>query len=389
MISVPIPNAPSNLTATLTPMRGVYITWQDNSNNENGFIIEMKWHEPFVDLDGNGKYNIGEPFTDVDGDGRWTGKDWNIVANVGADVTDYSFLGEQWYLPAGCVISFRVSAFNDGGRSAYSNEASVTMPAPPLAPSQLTATAVSTTDVELAWIDNSSDEETFEIERRMMEIFDDLNGDGQWEPGEPFIDANGDGTWTQTHWDRIGFVAANITAYSDTQLYPNANYYYRVCAQNQNGRSEYSNEAYVTTQLERISIELNEREWYLKGIRLGDSVYNTDDGTPGGVPRHILKNTGNVDVDVVMTYSRWSGVAPSYDTLEDHFQTAVALESGDFITIPPPTPDNSYPPAVIRRGFTANTESPLRILYRAPTSLSQPVEKMAAVYDLRAYKAVE
>jgi hypothetical protein len=143
----------------------------------------------------------------------------------------------------------------------------------------------------------------------------------------------------------------------------------------------------ILNGIPRIAIELLPTTWDLRGIKLGDDVYNTDDGTRYGTPLHTLRNIGNVDVDVVMTYADWYGVPPAYDTLDDHFQTSVALVSGHLITIQPP--DSPYPPAVIRQGFMAGTDSPMCMHYHAPVSLSNPVEEMGATYDIRAYKAVE
>jgi hypothetical protein len=68
------------------------------------------------------------------------------------------------------TYTYRVRAFNSGGDSPWSNEASVTtaagvaVPAPPLAPSHLVA-ALDTAGVDLAWTDNSADETRFALER--------------------------------------------------------------------------------------------------------------------------------------------------------------------------------------------------------------------------------
>lgn len=92
----------------------------------------------------------------------------------------------------------------------------------PAAPSSLTATAVSTTEIDLAWTDNSTNETGFKIER---------SPDGS--------------TWVQ-----IATAAANATSYNNTGLTDGTKYYYRVRAYNQGGNSAYSNTANdVTTML--------------------------------------------------------------------------------------------------------------------------------------------
>ena len=87
-------------------------------------------------------------------------------------------------------------------------------------PSDLTATAVAETRVDLQWSDNSGNEGEFLIER-------------DTEPGftSPAIES----AW------------ANSTGYADTGLAPGTTYYYRVRARNATDSSGYSNVASATT----------------------------------------------------------------------------------------------------------------------------------------------
>lgn len=91
----------------------------------------------------------------------------------------------------------------------------------PGAPSNLTATAISSNRIDLSWTDNSGGETGFKIERK--------------------IDSGG--TYSQ-----IATVSTNVTTYSDTGLDPATTYYYRVRTYNTAGDSGYSNEASATTQ---------------------------------------------------------------------------------------------------------------------------------------------
>lgn len=90
---------------------------------------------------------------------------------------------------------------------------------PPAAPSNLTATAVSASQINLAWVDNSSDEANFVVERK---------------------------TGTQS-FAPIVTLPANTTTYQNTGLIKNTSYTYRVKATNANGSSAYSNEATAKT----------------------------------------------------------------------------------------------------------------------------------------------
>jgi len=100
-------------------------------------------------------------------------------------------------------------------------EANVTA-AGPAAPSNLTATAGSSSEISLSWRDNSSDEFGFRIER-----------------------CQGAGC---TNFSEIALVSANTTHYLNTGLAAGATYRYRVFAFNLGGSSGYSNTAEATTQ---------------------------------------------------------------------------------------------------------------------------------------------
>jgi hypothetical protein len=79
----------------------------------------------------------------------------------------------------------------------------------------LTATAISTSQINLAWSDNSGDETGFLIER-----------------------CTGNNC---TNFVQIASVGANVTSYPDAGLASNTFYRYRVLAFNGSGNSAYSN----------------------------------------------------------------------------------------------------------------------------------------------------
>src|SRR5439155_15411822 len=90
----------------------------------------------------------------------------------------------------------------------------------PASPTNLKASVVSSTQINLSWADNSSNETGFKIERS-------INGS----------------TFAQ-----IGTVGANATAYASTGLAASTKYYYRVRAYNSGGNSSYSSTVSATTK---------------------------------------------------------------------------------------------------------------------------------------------
>ncbi len=187
---VAAPTAPSSLTATAMSNARIDLAWTDNSNNEDGFSIEIK-------VGAAGVYSE----LDV----------------VGANVKTYSSTG----LDAGTQYFYRVRAFNAEGNSAFSNQANATtLPDLPAAPSSLSALTQSNTQINLTWTDNSNNEDGFKIEHKLN---------------------------TAVTYTQIATVSANVTTFQNTGLTTNTGYSYRVRAYNSGGNSGYSNAATATT----------------------------------------------------------------------------------------------------------------------------------------------
>ena len=184
-----LPAAPANLSATAVSSSRIDLAWQDNANNETGYRIERKTAQ--------------------------SGSVYQQVAQVAANVTVFASTG----INANTKYFYRVRAFNAGGQSDYSNEASTTtLPKAPAAPGNLAATTVSNTKINLTWLDQSTNEDSFKIERGST------------------------GAYKQ-----IAVLRANTKSFADTTLTANTAYFYRVRAFNAGGHSDYSNEAGATT----------------------------------------------------------------------------------------------------------------------------------------------
>lgn len=113
--------------------------------------------------------------------------------------------------------SSHLPAFNQGVPPNYPETAEATPPVP----SDLSASAVSPSQIDLAWTDNSGRKGGFEIERRQVS-----------------------GSQAIAHIMRVG---AGVISYKDTGLKAGTSYTYRVRAFNRGGLSDYSKVAQATT----------------------------------------------------------------------------------------------------------------------------------------------
>jgi len=98
----------------------------------------------------------------------------------------------------------------------------------PAAPSGLTATAASSSRINLAWVDNATNETGYSVERS-------TNG---------------------TTFTVVATLGANVTTYANTGLTASTTYSYRVRATNSVGNSAYSNTATATTSATATSTNI-------------------------------------------------------------------------------------------------------------------------------------
>lgn len=186
-----LPAAPTALAAAAVSASRIDLSWDDNSSGELGYRVERKT-------------GAGGIFAEV--------------AAVAADVSTFSDAA----LASKTTYYYRVRAYSAGGNSSFSNEASATTASISglEVPGGLTASAASTTEIDLGWTDTSSSEDGFQIERRTA----------------------------AGSFSALATVGANVTSYADTGLAASTTYTYRVKAVNGEGTSGYSNEASATTR---------------------------------------------------------------------------------------------------------------------------------------------
>jgi hypothetical protein len=190
---IPVPGAPTFLAADAESSSQITISWTDNSNNEEGFLIERSPD----------------------------GLNWAEIGNVGTNIYNYQNTG----LSPSTTYYYRVRAYNAGGESGYSNTANAKTFSEimiPAGPTDLTASAISSSQINLSWTDNSDNEEGFKIERAGQSM----------------------------NWREIDSVGVDTEDYIDEDLTPSVTYFYRVRAYNSEGYSDYSNPDDATTQTE-------------------------------------------------------------------------------------------------------------------------------------------
>jgi PKD repeat protein len=185
--SVTPPLAPSLLTAQALPSE-IKLSWVDNADNEASFFVERS--------------------TD--------GTAFEKIKNLPANTTSYTNGG----LTQATRYFFRIAATNKNGDSDYSDVVEVTTTEFAIeAPTGLTVAAKSSVSVVLDWIDNSDDEESFEIQRS--------------EDNDQFI--------------TLGTIGADTISFDDLSLMPSSTYFYKVKGVNATGESDYTEVVEIKT----------------------------------------------------------------------------------------------------------------------------------------------
>jgi len=187
-VTATLPLPPTDLYASMIYTNQIYITWKDNSSGEQGYIVER-----FEGADGT----------------------FEVLTSLPADAIGYTDGG----MTECESFTYRVKAYNRGGESDYTNQASATTL--PYGPSDLDAVAQSHEQVDLAWVDNSAGETGYRIFRKSGV--------------------------TDNEFEMVAELGANAESYSDASLDESTCYVYQARAFNVSGNSVPSNDASATT----------------------------------------------------------------------------------------------------------------------------------------------
>ncbi len=238
------PAAPSGLAAAAISGVQINLSWVDNSTNEQRFKIERNTGT-------NGVYSqIGE---------------------VGPGVTNFN---DTTLLPTSGYYFYRVRAGNAAGDSAYCAEVGVSpLPSAPAGPNDLVATTISSSQINLVWLDSANNETGYAVERK---------------------------TGVGGSYSQIGTVGTGGVSFSDTGLSAGPiSYYYRVRATNSVGNSIYSNEAQAATVPGAIAppppgalaaIAGNSQVSLVWSAFSGANTYNVKRGTTSGGSYAIIQS---------------------------------------------------------------------------------------------------
>ncbi len=231
--------APTDLAVTSITATQIGLGWTDHSSDETNFHVE-----------------------------RCTGSSctsFTEVGQTGANVTTFTDSP-----PSPNTYRYRVRASRSGTFSSFTN--TVTGVMPPAAPSGLTATAFSSSQINLAWTDNSTNEANFHVDR--------CAGSGC----PSFV--------------QIAQLPAGAQSYADTGLPSEATFTYRVRATNATA-SVASNTAGATTPPQSVATSMH------VGSLSGSSVKVGGPNWRANVTILVRDNNGNAVSGATMS-GTWS-----------------------------------------------------------------------------------
>ncbi len=213
-------------------------------------------------------------------------------------------------------------------------------PKPPLAPSNLTASAVSSSQINLSWVDNSGNESGFIIQR---------------------------GPSATGPWMQIGTTGVNVTSYANSGMSAGSTYHYRVCAYNSRGNSSFSGTASATTS-QSVDTTAPSIPSGLTASAASSSQINlswsaaTDTGGSGLAGYKVYRNGTQIGTTTTPSYSNtglaasttYSYTVAAYDAAGNN-----SAQSGQAFATTTAAPDTSAPS--IPAGLTASAASSSQI----------------------------
>jgi hypothetical protein len=251
--------APTNLTATAATATQINLTWTNNATTQTGFHIDRATDSVFTQ-------NL-------------------VTQTAAAGATTFSDSG----LTPATTYFYRVRAFNTSGDSANSNTASATTLTLPAAPTNFHPTLVTTTGVDLAWVNNASNATSVKVFRA--------------------LGANTPVT--------VAVLSNQVNSFFDTGLTPGAQYTYSIQAFNNAGPSAAQTFTAITaaTAASGFSAHIN----FTSVAADAQAGYTADTGLAYGVHGSLTEGwlaNGVPTSNTAQARDRSSAIAP--DELHDN-----------------------------------------------------------------------
>lgn len=186
---------PTGLLATPVTSSQINLTWTNQDPTATAVVIERQ------------SLTVGAatPFVQI--------------ASLSGQATSYQDTNNGAGLPSQVAFNYRAYAVSPRGNSAYSNTSETTTLAPPATPQAFTATAASSTEIDLSWSNSDPTVSSYLIQR-----------------------ATGNGSFSN-----LITVTAPALFYQDTTVVPATQYTYRMSAQSPTGASVYTSAITLTS----------------------------------------------------------------------------------------------------------------------------------------------
>ncbi|MES2797183.1 MAG: fibronectin type III domain-containing protein [Bacteroidota bacterium] len=208
-----LPNSPQNLNTSTLSEKEIILKWKDNSVDEIAFVLMQS--------------------TD--------GEQYGVATEIEKNAESFAIKN----LIEATKYFFKIAAKNElGGLSAFSNVQAYTKPA---APSNLKVTSVTTSSINLVWVDNSKGETGYQV----------------------FIQKNSD-----QNFEKVTTLPANSTEWIVNELLANNNYRFKILAISENGDSEFSDQIEVKTLvITETEAEIAENNFNLYPNPVSERIY--------------------------------------------------------------------------------------------------------------------